>query len=79
MTSYDFDWPWIFCTFKPTADFEMFRQLFDSEFETPRPKEDPEDAILNLGLHILQIEGHEVIRVGLLHIQADKLWFRELY
>jgi hypothetical protein len=77
----DTDFPWVICRFEPTSAFTPFRPLFDEDIRVG-DTEDIEawdrayEAIAALGLQLIARESGADWGDCLLHIQADKAWFR---
>ena len=73
--------PVFHCKFRPTAEFESVKHLFDRELALLNENRMDEyeaayDEIDELGLHLSPPEGQPIISEFLLHIEGDAAWFR---
>jgi hypothetical protein len=75
------DQPFYFCTFEPTASYQIAKPFFERELaflnaDDMESWESAYDAIDKLGLCLKDIEENVVITEFILHIEADEAWFR---
>jgi hypothetical protein len=75
------DFPWRYCTFKPTEAFQKIKPLFDRELELLKAEdwdqfEQAYQRIKDLGLRLVEKDGETEITDFLLHIQDKAAWFR---
>lgn len=80
-----FDQPWFAGTFKPSAEFETVRPLFERELrlldtldtDTTDEYEALWEVIEGPGLRLESIDTGESIHGMLIHIDGDTAWWRE--
>lgn len=79
------DWPWVFCHFQPTIDFEQVKTRFDEEvsFSARNGSKGWEawydDNIKILDLKLIDASSAKDIGYSILHIHDNKAWFRPLW
>ncbi|TCS95659.1 hypothetical protein [Hazenella coriacea] len=73
------DFPYIYCLFMPTDDFEQFRPLFDEDFRLTNLDQysaDLDDQIRSLELYLISEDGEELGDFQG-HIFQNEAWVRE--
>ena len=82
LTVYKTDFPWIFCHFEPTSEFDSVQPLFDKELQLVNSEVDWEEwdktyqTLSDLNLRIIDTITKEEIKEFLLHIDGTEAWFR---
>jgi len=81
LRSCDTDFPWVNCTFEPTAAFDELQPLFEEELGLLDSDKMEEwqgvyDRILALDLKLIDRKDLQDIGDFLLHIRGNKAWFR---
>jgi hypothetical protein len=82
LTVYKTDFPWIYCQFKPTSEFESVKPFFDKELELVNSEADWDEwdktyqTLLDMNVRMIDTLTGEESREFLLHIDGDEAWFR---
>jgi hypothetical protein len=76
------DFPWIHCSFEPTAAFDEFRPLFERLLVSVESEEfgvaDEIFGVIQDRLQLVDLDDPERIGKFLLHVERDTAWFRFL-
>lgn len=75
----DRDFPYIYCLFRPTADFERYRPLFDEDYRLlslDQYSEKIDEQIRSLELYLTDEDGEELGDFQG-HIYQHEAWVRE--